>query len=409
MSGDVAELERPVAGLPDGWRMLRLGDVAKLGGGTTPSRNEAGYWDNGTIPWATPSDITSLPPGVSTIDHTESMVSERALTECSLPLNQPGTVLMTSRATIGYAAINSVPMTTNQGFITFSAGRDLDPAFLLHWLVAQRAKLVAAAGGSTFKELSRGTAKLLPILLPPLDEQRRIADVLRSVDEAIAAAEDTLDFCERLLVKKRRAAFRHFITEPDDDALKLGDICDLGRGFAFKSEDYVDEGVLNFRVTNVGRPPYDLGEKRFLPLSFMTEYEEYRLTGGEIVLVMVGATVGKLGRVPEAVCPALLNQNMWTLTAKKPFDQELLWHLAHALIEEKVHGAQGGAYSFLTKKDFLGHRIGRFNIAETVEAVAELSAMEQYAERLSDEVRQFHQLKSSLMSDLLSGRVRVPA
>jgi type I restriction enzyme S subunit len=141
----------------------------------------------------------------------------------------------------------------------------------------------------------------------------------------------------------------------------------------------------------------------------MTEYEEYRLTGGEIVLVMVGATVGNLGRVPHAVCPALLNQNMWTLTAKKPFDQDLLWHLAHVLIEEKVHGAQGGAYSFLTKKDFLEHRIDRFDVDEIAEAVASLSAIEQYAQRLSNEVRQFHHLKASLMSDLLSGRVRVPA
>lgn len=187
MSSEVAELERAVDEVPQGWRSLRLGDVARLGGGTTPSRNKAGYWDGGTTPWATPSDITSLPSGVSTIDSTENLVSEQALAECSLQLNPPGTVLMTSRATIGYAAINTVPMTTNQGFITFSAGQDLDPAFLLHWLTAQRANLVAAAGGSTFKELSRGTAKLLPILLPPLDEQLRIAEVLRSVDEAIAA------------------------------------------------------------------------------------------------------------------------------------------------------------------------------------------------------------------------------
>lgn len=55
------------------------------------------------------------------------------------------------------------------------------------------------------------------------------------------------------------------------------------------------------------------------------------------------------------------------------------------------------------------HRISRFDVAEIAEAVASLSAMEQYAQRLSDEVRQFHNLKASLMTDLLSGHVRVPA
>ena len=406
---EVAELTLVASDMPGGWRSCKLGEVAVLGGGTTPSRAQEAYWVDATIPWATPSDITALPVGVSRISNTENQVSNRAMAECSLPLNPPGTVLMTSRATIGFAAINTVPMTTNQGFITFRAGDNLDPAFLLQWLTASRSNLVAAAGGSTFKELSRGTAKLLPIALPPVDEQRRIAEVLRSVDEAIGAAQQTLNFTANLLTKKRRATFQKFITEANEDAIRLGDICQLGRGFAFKSEDYADEGVLNFRVTNVGKPVSDFGEQRFLPTSFMDEYEEYLLTGGEIVLVMVGATVGKLGRVPSTVCPALLNQNMWTLTAKKPFNQELLWHLAHVLIEEKVHGAQGGAYSFLTKKDFLEHRISRFDVAEIVAGVANLSAMELYAQRVSDEVTQFHILKASLMSDLLSGRVRVPA
>jgi type I restriction enzyme S subunit len=164
-----------------------LGEVARLGGGTTPSRAEAAYWEGATVPWATPSDITSLPAGVISIAITESKITERALAECSLPLNPPGTVLMTSRATIGFVAKSTVPMTTNQGFITFAVGQDLDADFLSQWLIAQRPNLVAAAGGSTFKELSRGTAKLLPICLPPLDEQRRIAEVLWSVDEAIAA------------------------------------------------------------------------------------------------------------------------------------------------------------------------------------------------------------------------------
>lgn len=177
---------------PDGWEQTTLGAVATLGGGTTPSKSEESYWSDGTIPWATPSDITSLPNGTTRIGATEAWVTDRALKECSLPLNPPGTILMTSRATIGYVALNDVPMTTNQGFINFRCGDATDPEFLLHWLTAKRGFLVAAAGGSTFKELSRGTAKRLPILLPPLDEQRRIAEVLRSVDETIETTERTL-------------------------------------------------------------------------------------------------------------------------------------------------------------------------------------------------------------------------
>lgn len=141
----------------------------------------------------------------------------------------------------------------------------------------------------------------------------------------------------------------------------------------------------------------------------MDTFAEYVLHGDENVLVMVGATVGKLGRVPVAVCPAMLNQNMWTLKAKAPFTHDLLWHLAHVLIEAKVHGAQGGAYSFLTKKDFLQHRVGRFDHAAMAERVSYLSAIEAYTQRLTEQLRAAIAMKAALTIDLLSGNVRVPA
>jgi len=243
--------------------------------------------------------------------------------------------------TIGRPLFSGIYACVHDGFVAFkSIDRSrLDPEYLYFFLQAHTRYFETQSQPGTQRNLNSALVGKTEIPLPPLDEQRRIAEVLRSVDEAIAAAQQTLDFCADLLITKRRATFQHLLVEPDDDAVRLGDICELGRGFAFKSEDYVDEGVLNFRVTNVGKPASDLGEQRFLSPSFMEEYEEYVLTGDEIVLVMVGATVGKLGRVPKSACPALLNQNMWTLIAKKPFDQDVLWHLAHVLIEEKVHGA----------------------------------------------------------------------
>ena len=123
--------------VPEGWRHAKLGEVAALSGGTTPSKTNDTYWADGTVLWATPSDITSLPLGRSRIAVTEAHIAEIALKECSLKLNPPGTVLMTSRATIGYAAINDVPMATNQGFLNFTCLDGCDPEFLCHWLNAR--------------------------------------------------------------------------------------------------------------------------------------------------------------------------------------------------------------------------------------------------------------------------------
>lgn len=407
MSIELVELERPMSGaLPEGWREAVLSDVADVNPETLRASTSPDY----AFGYIDISQIEAPGQCAGWTEQTFGDAPSRARRKV-----QAGDILVSTvrpyLRSFAQVPEADLPLVASTGFAVVRAGADADQQFLYQHILHSRfiEHLTPRMTGSNYPAVSAGDVEAYPIPLPPLDEQRRIAEVLRSVDEAIAAAQDTLDFCESLLTTKRRATLRQFIIEPDDDAVRLGEICELGRGFAFKSEDYVEEGVLNFRVTNVGKPASDLGEKRFLPPSFMTEYEEYRLTGGEIVLVMVGATVGKLGRVPHAVCPALLNQNMWTLTAKKPFDQDLLWHLAHVLIEEKVHGAQGGAYSFLTKKDFLEHRIDRFDVDEIAEAVANLSAIEQYVQRLSDEVRQFHHLKASLMSDLLSGHVRVPA
>src|SRR5829696_6938232 len=102
--------------VPSDWRATCLGDLAEIVGGTTPSKSESRYWTNGTIFWATPSDVTKLSLGVTWLEATASKITQQGLDASSLRLLPAGSVLMTSRATIGYPVINSVPMATNQGF-----------------------------------------------------------------------------------------------------------------------------------------------------------------------------------------------------------------------------------------------------------------------------------------------------
>ncbi|HNN07237.1 MAG TPA: N-6 DNA methylase, partial [Leptospiraceae bacterium] len=88
--------------------------------------------------------------------------------------------------------------------------------------------------------------------------------------------------------------------------VKLGDVCKLGRGFAFKSDDYVStNGILNFRVTNIGKDGKpDLTDAKYLPSKFQKDYDEYLLTEGDFVIVMVGATTGKIGKITKEILPA---------------------------------------------------------------------------------------------------------
>ena len=98
---------------PDGWSELPLTDLAEIAGGGTPKRGEPSYW-NGNVAWATPTDVTAL--AGRTIRRTASTITEAGLAKSSATLLPPGSLLLTTRATIGVCAIAGVAIATNQGF-----------------------------------------------------------------------------------------------------------------------------------------------------------------------------------------------------------------------------------------------------------------------------------------------------
>lgn len=407
MSGDVAELEREADALLDGWRSHRLGDVATLGGGTTPSRAEPAYWENAAIPWATPTDITSLPAGVSRIAATQTKVSHRALAECSLTLNPPGTVLMTSRATIGFVAVNDVPMTTNQGFINFRAGDGLDANFLLYWLAAQRGDLVAAAGGSTFKELSRGTAKLLPILLPPLDEQRRIAEVLRSVDETIAANQDVLN-----QVARARSAILHTAFEETPwEAVPLGEV---GTWQSGGTPSKADEGLWGGDVPwvcprDMKTPVIRRTHSTLTPLALGGRCK--LAPKGTLMIVVRGMILAKAIPTATTAMDATFNQDVKAFRpngrALPKFVQLCLQHQERQLLRV-VNTATHGTKK-LDTDTLLAVSVPLPDL-ETQRALADAASDLDFASiKYGEEHIRLSTIKQAVMSDLLFGHVRVPA
>lgn len=160
---------------------MRLGDCCDVVSGATPRTSVPDYWGGG-IPWATPKDLSTLRG--QTICTTERTVSEEGLRSCGARLLPPGSVLLSSRAPIGYVAINAVPMATNQGFKSLvpKNGAVVD-RFLYWWLEANAKRLQRLGSGATFKELSKAAVERIPIFLPSQEEQMRIADAF----DALAA------------------------------------------------------------------------------------------------------------------------------------------------------------------------------------------------------------------------------
>ena len=175
---------------PDDWQDQTLAEIATVTGGGTPRRSERAHW-NGKVPWATPTDVTGLSGRV--ISETGSMITEAGLASSSARLLPAGSLLMTTRATIGACAINCVPMATNQGFQNLIPKRSTCVEFLYYLVQRHRRGLGRLAVGSTFLEVSKRAVQSFRIAVPPLSEQRKIAAILSSVDDAIEKTQAVMD------------------------------------------------------------------------------------------------------------------------------------------------------------------------------------------------------------------------
>ena len=190
--------------LPVHWKMARLGEITHIFKGGTPKRSVEKYFQ-GDIPWAIPTDITALDSALY-INDTDTHISEEALGKSAARLLPEGTVLLTSRATIGETAITTVPMATNQGFANFICGDTLLNVYLAYYLRYIKRRLIDLAHGSTFKEITKGTLLNVEIPLPPLPEQRAIAHILQTIQEAKTARRREL-----ALERERKAALMDYL------------------------------------------------------------------------------------------------------------------------------------------------------------------------------------------------------
>ena len=148
-------------------------DVCEVGGGGTPKTSVPEYWD-GEIPWVTPTDVTALAGPY--IDTTSRTISDAGLAACSSPLYSAGSILMTSRATIGAFAVASTPMAVNQGFIVVNPRDPNLRWWIFHEMRSRVDEFVNQANGATFLELSRSKFRKLGVRLANDPVMRKFHD-----------------------------------------------------------------------------------------------------------------------------------------------------------------------------------------------------------------------------------------
>ncbi|SEJ96395.1 type I restriction enzyme, S subunit [Propionispira arboris] len=201
----VPEAEQPYK-VPENWVWTRLGDITSVIGGGTPSSRVNEYYENGSIPWISPVDLSGYTNIY--ISHGKKNITELGLKKSSARIMPSGTVLLSSRAPIGYVAIAENVLSTNQGFKNFLPSVAYLPKYLYFYLKYSKVLLESYASGTTFLELSASKVSLVEIPLSPLVEQQRIVDRIESLfaklDQAKKLVQNTLDF-----FANRKAAILH--------------------------------------------------------------------------------------------------------------------------------------------------------------------------------------------------------
>lgn len=149
---------------PKGWQVKTIGDVVNTFGGATPDTKNTDYWDPPKHYWTSPKDLSGINDPV--LLSTERRISSIGLSKIGSGLLPVGTLLMSSRAPIGYLAIANVPVAINQGYIAIPPGGQLSPLYMLRWCQANMDAIKVRANGSTFMEISKRAFRPIPILLP---------------------------------------------------------------------------------------------------------------------------------------------------------------------------------------------------------------------------------------------------
>ncbi len=205
--------------LPDNWEIRKLGDpdLCKIVSGATPKTNEPSYW-NGNILWITPKDLSNF-EGFEIFD-TKKKITKAGYESCSTHILPKGTVLMSSRAPIGYLAIAGNELCTNQGFKSFICTEKMNNRYLFYYLKSIVPQLEQLGSGSTFNELSKTKAEQIEIPLPPRYIQEKITAKLDEFFKEYGKAKKQHERSKDLTEKIMQATIRQLIPNPEGDLPK---------------------------------------------------------------------------------------------------------------------------------------------------------------------------------------------
>ncbi|NLU50725.1 MAG: restriction endonuclease subunit S [Syntrophomonadaceae bacterium] len=179
----VRMVESELGSIPEGWKVRAIGEVFDTLGGGTPSTKNPEYWVNGTVTWFTPSDLTSS--GTMFVSDCAKRITQKGLEKSSSKMFPAYSVMMTSRATIGVTAINTVPACTNQGFIVCVPNELASTYEIYYWINTNKERIEAIASGATYKEINRTEFRSFLYVIADSETRKRFNNIIEPLAKQI--------------------------------------------------------------------------------------------------------------------------------------------------------------------------------------------------------------------------------
>jgi type I restriction enzyme S subunit len=408
--------------IPVDWEISKLGDVCEIIGGSTPSTKNKEYWD-GDIPWAVPTDITKLKSNI--ISQTERNITEKGLSNISAKLLPIGSILLTSRATIGECAINIKPMATNQGFASLICNEKVYNWFIFYLIISLKEHLVKLSGGSTFREISKKSVRAIKVPFPPVSEQKKIAEILSTVDKVIekkkSIIEKTKELKKGLMQELLTCGIGHtkFIkTELGEIPLEwkvmsLNDISEeIYRYPTYYNIQYVSQGIPEIRgeiIESNGKLDNDLSKYRFISNVTAARFPRTTLKEGDFVISVRG-TMGKAAIVPKFLDGANITANLIRISPNRNIVFPLFIH--QVFLSNRFQEVLNTASSSTTIKTIKASELKRikFAIPSIQEQKRIAQILSSWDTKIKEDICQYaklEDLKNGLMQTLLTGKLRV--
>jgi type I restriction enzyme S subunit len=401
----------------EGWKNVIMDNLGEVISGGTPKTNTPEYW-NGNISWVTPTDVTAL-KGMKYLTSTTRSISEEGLRNSSANLLPINTLIVCTRATIGDSAINKIPMSTNQGFKSLITKVEVSVEFMYYWMISNQRTLIKQSSGSTFLELSTKSFKSLNVLLPPLKEQKKISEILSTVDAKIEVIHQRISQTQNLKkglmqsLLTKGVGHTEFKNSPlgeipmSWEVVKLGEVCQTFAGGTPKrsNEAYYKNGTIPWvKSGEVDDSNINLTEEHVTELA-IKESSTKLIKANSILIALYGATAGKVGILKIEACS---NQAVLAVNTKSNITQNIfIYHFFKNITKKLLDLSQGSGQPNLSKKIIDNVVVPLPPVSEQTQISNILSMVDNKLVVLQDKKNNYQDLKKGLMQQLLTGKVRV--